>query len=255
MADTFECPDLKRLVGALIFGANRPLDVPEIRRCLMEVADLADSAAVYMDVKPAQIREAVGDLQRDLQRAGCGFNLAEVAGGYRVQSDPLCGRWLRHLLKAKPQRLSRPALETLAIIAHRQPVSRADLESVRGVTVSHVIKALMETRLVRIVGRSELPGRPLLYGTTQLFLEHFGLKDLSDLNKLTPTVLMRREGLSVAAGEPFQPELLTDEGAGTETSEDGETDAVADGCDDDETDAVADGPDEDDAGGRDGDAG
>jgi len=208
MADTFECPDLKRLVGALIFGANRPLGIPEIRRCLMEVADLADSAAVYMDVKPAQIRDSIVELQRDLQRAGAGFNVSEVAGGFRVQSDPLCGRWLRHLLKAKPQRLSRPALETLAIIAHRQPVSRADLEGVRGVTVSHVIKALMETRLVRIAGRSELPGRPLLYGTTQLFLEHFGLKDLTDLNKLTPTVLMRREGLSTVAGEAEQPELL-----------------------------------------------
>ncbi len=211
MSDAMECPDLKRLVGGLIFGANRPLGVPEIRRCLMEVADLADAAAVYMDVKPAQIREAVEELQRDLHRAGAGFTVAEVAGGYRVQSDPLCGRWLRHLLKAKPQRLSRPALETLAIIAHRQPVSRADLEAVRGVTVSHVIKALMETRLVRITGRSELPGRPLLYGTTQLFLEHFGLKDLSDLNRLSPTVMMRREGLATVAGEPFQPELLRED--------------------------------------------
>jgi len=187
-------PELKRILGALIFGANRPLGLNELRRCLVEVADLAEDAAVYAQVKASDIRESIAELQRDFDRLHAGFGIAEVAGGYRLQSDVACGRWLKHLLQTRPQRLSRPALETLAIVAYRQPIGKADIEGVRGVAVAHVLKALMEAQLVRIVGRSELPGRPFLYGTTQAFLEHFGLRDLKDLNKMAPMVLMRREG-------------------------------------------------------------
>ncbi len=199
MARDDALPELKQIVGGLIFGANRPLGLNELRRCLVEVGDLADDAAIYAQVKNGQIHDAVEELQRDLERAHVGFSVAEVAGGYRLQSDAACGRWLKHLLQTKPQRLSRPALETLAIIAYRQPISRADLEAVRGVDVSHVIKALMEAQLVRIAGRSELPGRPFLYGTTHAFLEHFGLRELKDLNKMAPMVLMRREGMQATA--------------------------------------------------------
>ena len=108
--------------------------------------------------------------------------LAEVAEGYRIQSDHTCGKWLMHLLNHKPTRLSRPGLETLAIIAYRQPMTRAEMEGIRGVSVDHVIKLLMEIQLIRLVGRSELPGRPFLYGTTPAFLDHFGLKSLDDLD-------------------------------------------------------------------------
>ncbi len=199
-------PELKRIVGALIFGANRPLGLGELRRCLVDVADLAEDAAVYSQIKPGQIREAIEELRVDLERTHVGFTVAEVAGGFRLQSDAACGRWLRHMLQTKPQRLSRPALETLAIIAYRQPIAKSDLEAVRGVDVAHVIKALMEAQLVRIAGRSDLPGRPFLYGTTHAFLEHFGLRDLKDLDKMAPMVLMRREGLkAAAAGEEEGP--------------------------------------------------
>jgi len=92
------------------------------------------------------------------------------------------------LNRGKPQRISRPMIETLAIIAYRQPIARSEIESIRGVGVGHVVKALMEAQLVRIIGRSELPGRPFLFGTTNTFLEHFGLKNLNELNAMQPGV-------------------------------------------------------------------
>ena len=186
-------PGLKQILGALIFGSNRPLSLRELRDCLVEVAEEDASVCVYADVDNKQIREALDELAADLGRNHTGFSVRETAGGYRLQSDAECGRWLKHLLKAKPHRLSRPALETMAIIAYRQPISRADIEVVRGVGVAHIIKALMEMQLVRIVGRSELPGRPFLYGTTHAFLDHFGLKDLKDLDKMAPMILSRQE--------------------------------------------------------------
>jgi segregation and condensation protein B len=113
----------------------------------------------------------------------------EIGGAFRFQSEACCSRWLRCLLrKDRPSRLSRPALETLAIIAYRQPIAKSEIEGIRGVTVDHILKALMELHLVRIVGRSDLPGRPFLYGTTATFLEHFGLKNLNELNEMDPTL-------------------------------------------------------------------
>ncbi len=186
-------PGLKQILGALIFGSNRPLTLRELRNCLVEVAEDDASVSVYAEVDNKQLKGALKELTDDLDRNHAGFSLQETAAGYRLQSDAKCGRWLKHLLKAKPHRLSRPALETMAIIAYRQPISRADIESVRGVGVSHIIKALMEMQLVRISGRSELPGRPFLYGTTHAFLDHFGLKGLKELDKMAPMVLSRQE--------------------------------------------------------------
>jgi segregation and condensation protein B len=193
ISDITAIPGLKEILGALIFGANRPLKFRELRDCIVEVAENDAEVAVFATVEDKQIREALKELEADLATHHMGFNLHETAGGYRLRSNASCGRWLKHLLKAKPQRLSQPALETLAIIAYRQPLSKADIESVRGVSVGHIIKSLMEMRLVRITGRSELPGRPFLYGTTQLFLEHFGLKNLKELDRMAPTILSRKE--------------------------------------------------------------
>ncbi|MBT3192021.1 MAG: SMC-Scp complex subunit ScpB [Verrucomicrobia bacterium] len=206
-------PGLKQILGALIFGSNRPLTLRELRNCIVEVSESDEAVAVYAEVDNKQLREALDELNRDLERNYTGFALRETAGGYRLQSDAVCGRWLKHLLKAKPHRLSHPALETMAIIAYRQPISKADIESVRGVSVAHIIKALMEMQLVRIVGRSELPGRPFLYGTTHMFLEHFGLKNLKDLDRMAPTVLSRQElkKADAAARVPAEGERLPDE--------------------------------------------
>ena len=217
MADAFDMPELKEVLGAMIFAAGRPLSVRELRECLREVADQeGDVALAFRDAKDANVLQAIEELRLELARSG--FNVAEVAGGFRLQSDPRCGHWLKHLLdRGKGNRLSRPGLETLAIIAYRQPVSRGEIENIRGVNVDHVIKVLLEMQLVKIAGRSELPGRPFLYGTTQTFLEHFGLKDLGDLDRMGTDALLRErergaadrleamEGAEAAPDEPPEP--------------------------------------------------
>ena len=128
------------------------------------------------------IKTALRELQAQFQELDLGVSLAESSDGFRFQTASDCGKWLRRMLnKGKPQRLPRSAVETLAIIAYRQPVARSEIESIRGVSAGHVIKALMEMQLVRIIGRSDLPGRPFLFGTSQMFLDHFGLKTLDEL--------------------------------------------------------------------------
>lgn len=203
MSELDKVPELKQILGSMVFAAKRPLSVAEIRRCLSDVAsEHGKETAVFSDIRNSEIKAALSLLGEELEKGHYGFNLTEVAGGYRLQSDGACGKWLRQLLAiGKPHRLSRPGLETLAIIAYRQPVARSEIESVRGVSVDHVIKTLMEMQLVRIVGRSDLPGRPLLYGTTHAFLEHFGLKNLKDLNDMEPMLLMGR----LRAGEKKPP--------------------------------------------------
>jgi segregation and condensation protein B len=157
-------------------------------------------------VLPRDIRDALEDIARDLDRLDLGLELREVGGGFRFQTQPGCGRWVRALLKRdRPSRLSRSALETLAIIAYRQPIAKSELEGIRGVTVDHIVKALMEMHLVRIIGRSDLPGRPFLYGTTPSFLDHFGLKSLDELNELDPT-LQRAKSASLPRKPRAKPE-------------------------------------------------
>ena len=192
MAETV--PELKEVVGALVFSSARALSVREIRRCLDEVAGKDGAGGVYGKLKESDVTAVVRDLMTDLAERKAGIGLCEVAGGFRFQSDAACGRWVRHLLEAgRPSRLSQPALETLAIVAYRQPVTRTQIEAVRGVSVDHVIKSLMELQLVRIVGRSSLPGRPFLYGTTHAFLEHFGLRNLAQLEELNPALKQAAE--------------------------------------------------------------
>ena len=117
------------------------------------------------------------------------MQLVCTGGAYRLQTAPACGRYVRALLKLdRPNRLGRASLETLAIIAYRQPLTKSEIEDIRGVDVSANIKTLMDLQLIRLVGKSELPGHPFLYGTTPLFLEHFGLASLQQLNDLDPTL-------------------------------------------------------------------
>jgi segregation and condensation protein B len=182
---------LRQVVGALVFGSSGGLSVEAIRGCLRETAAEAEggTAPSFAEIAPADIRAALLDIQKDLDRLDIGIELREIAGGFRFQTQPACGRWVRRLLRqAAPSRLSPAALETLAIIAYRQPVARSELEGIRGVSVDHAIKALTELRLIRVTGRSDLPGRPFLYGTTSRFLEHFGLKSLDELGEIDPTL-------------------------------------------------------------------
>ena len=184
---------LQEIIGALLFASESPLSVSELRTCVRGVApeegEDPEVMAVYQSCTTREIEQALRGLEKELERAGCGFRLVCAGGTYRLQTAPSCGRYVRALLKLdRPSRLSRASLETLAIIAYRQPITKAEIEQIRGVAVDTIVKSLVELQLVRLVGRSELPGHPFLYGTSPLFLEHFGLSSLSELNEIDPTL-------------------------------------------------------------------
>ena len=156
---------------ALIFAADAPVGASALRRA-------------FPRATPSQIAAAVAEINASLAATGRPYEIAEVAAGYRFRTRP---RYADVILAATPERkirLSRPALETLALIAYRQPLTRAEVEDLRGVDCGAVVKSLLERDLVRIVGRRDAPGRPALYGTSASFLETFGLRSLSDLPAL-----------------------------------------------------------------------
>jgi segregation and condensation protein B len=179
----FVLPELKQIIGAMMFVRKEPLTVAEIRRVLTSTAERRGGVtADFAKANEKQVREAVAELERELAERKLGFHILEVAGGWRLENDANCGPWLRVMLqKGRGTRLSLPALETLAIIAYRQPCVRSEIEAVRGVAVDAILRNLLEMQLIRVIGRSELPGRPWMFGTTQKFMEHFGLKSLDDL--------------------------------------------------------------------------
>ncbi|MGI9113498.1 MAG: SMC-Scp complex subunit ScpB [Chthoniobacterales bacterium] len=174
---------LSQVIEALLFSAQKPLTIRELADGLKDAGDTDELLPnEFARVKEAEVAAALGQLKVEYIQNERGFQLAEKADGWQLVSHPDCARWVQQLFPlAKPARLSPPALETLAIIAYRQPVTRADVEAVRGVTVEGVLQNLMERGLVKIGGRAEVPGRPLLYETTQFFLEHFGLRCLEEL--------------------------------------------------------------------------
>lgn len=193
---------LRDVVGALVFASDRGLSLRDIWACLTEVRPEAGTEVPSLaHVTEREVEEALEEIRRVLEQTRIGFCLSQVAGGYRLESRPQCGPWVKHLLRIGGRnRLSMAALETLSIIAYRQPITRAEIERIRGVNVDHILHSLLDLQMVRICGRrTELPGRPFLYGTTQVFLEHFGLKSLKDLEDLDP--LLAR----IRSGEPARP--------------------------------------------------
>jgi segregation and condensation protein B len=174
---------VSQVLEALLFSAQKPLTAAELRDALTSAGEGDELVPnEFARVKEAEIAVALEQLKVDCTLSARGFQLVEKADGWQMVSHPDCARWVRKLFPGpKPARLSPPALETLAIIAYRQPITRADVEAVRGVTIEGVLQNLMERGLVKISGRAELPGRPLLYETTQFFLEHFGLRNLDEL--------------------------------------------------------------------------
>ena len=175
--------NLSRIIEALLFSAHKPLSTKEIVDALGSAgAEDEFSPNEFANAKPAEVSAALEQLKVEYIQNEHGFQLVEKAGGWQLTSDPKYARWVRGLFPApKPARLSSPGLETLAIIAYRQPITRADVEAVRGVTIDGVLQTLMERGLVKISGRAEIPGRPLLYETTEFFLDHFGLRNLNEL--------------------------------------------------------------------------
>jgi segregation and condensation protein B len=212
--------DLKRAIEALLFSSEKPLSAEEVR----------EAFAGQMELK--EIREALEQLRQEYDNDRRGFRMYEIAGGYQLASAMEYAEILKRFYQEREKKKMSPAsLETLSVIAYRQPVTRADIENIRGVNVDAAVKGLMEKGLIKITGRREVPGRPILYGTTREFLDHFGLRSLEDLPPLSeyslkdldPELLppeLKTEGASVvassdAADEPSQ-EGSEQEGDGQE---------------------------------------
>lgn len=184
---------LQEIVGSLLFASETPLTANEIRDAVRAVEPEEGANQEVMEVyhtcTSKEIDAALHGLEKALDVSGVGFKLLCANGAYRLQTVPTCGRYVRAMLKMdRPSRLGRASLETLAIVAYRQPLTKSEIEEIRGVDVTANIKTLMDMQLIRLVGKSELPGHPFLYGTTPIFLEHFGLASLQQLNELDPTL-------------------------------------------------------------------
>lgn len=201
-----EPSQLKAILEAIFFMAPEPISVNELKKvlnlgppspCGMELegggteednvlAQLqARQEQLEGEVSVLEIKEAISQIQADYQNnPSKGFELVSVAKGYQFRTKEAMGPYLKKLYKLPKPRLSSPSMETLAIIAYKQPINRAKIEEVRGVDSGGVLKTLLERDLIRIIGRSEEPGRPILYGTTKAFLETFTLQSLSDLPSL-----------------------------------------------------------------------
>jgi len=175
-----ESGSIKRLLEGFLFLSGQPVSLKRLKEALTE----ADHPT---------LRQLIDQLNAEYVHTERAFRIQEVAGGYQLVTDPQLAPWLKRALQMpKEELLSKPALETLAIVAYRQPITKADIEIIRGVDGSATLETLLERQLIRIVGRKETPGRPLLYGTTPEFLRHFGLKGLDDLPPMK---------------EPFKPML------------------------------------------------
>ena len=213
MSDVNVLPELKQLIGAMLFVSKQPLTLGAMRRALHQVAEKEGGATRdYAKATENDLAAALEDLKIEMETRNLGFHVAEVAHGFKLENDVNCGPWLRQLLeKGRTAHLSRPALETLAIIAYRQPCTRSEIEAVRGVAVDALIHNLLELQLIKAVGRSELPGKPWQYGTTQAFLEHFGLRAIDDLPGVDE--LRRMEAEQIKRREATQTELAIAEEA------------------------------------------
>ena len=162
---------LSFIIESLLFVAEEPLSVQQLKAIL----ETDDAVA---------IRSALQELADEYERRGGGFEIRQVAGGFQFRTRSEYSEWVKKLLKPSPAKLSRAALETLAIIAYKQPIIRADIEAIRGVASGELLRNLMYKGMVKIVGRAEVIGRPMLYGTTKKFLDVFGLANLKDLPKI-----------------------------------------------------------------------
>jgi segregation and condensation protein B len=187
--------DLKNIIESLLFVAEEPLSIEQLK----QVLSLPDSKL---------IRQTLNDLIADYEGRQGAFDLHEVAGGYQFRSRPDYVPWIKRLLQPKPSRLSKAALETLAIIAYKQPMIRSDVEHLRGVDCGGVLRMLLERKLIRVLGRKEIPGRPLIYATTKQFLQVFDLKNLKDLPSPKEIEALGIEAMDEAepADKPIQEE-------------------------------------------------
>ena len=183
-----EDPQLKAAIEALLFVSGSPLSLDRLR-------------GIFDEAAPESIEHQVQTLRQEYENRGSGLMLAEVAGGWQLATRPEQFGWIRKFKSVKSSsKLSRPALETLAIVAYKQPITRTEIEAIRGVNIGGIMRNLMERRLIKIVGKKDVPGKPMMYGTTPEFLQYFGMKDLSGL----PTL---KEFQELEAGEDVMEEV------------------------------------------------
>ncbi len=194
--------ELKFILESILFSAQQPLSPKELRDLLAAAAehDEEGTAKPFKKTSADAISTALEELAREHNDAARSYRLVCVAGSWQFASEPEYAPWIKALVghRNRPTRLSQPALETLAIIAYRQPLTRTEIEQVRGVAVDGVMQTLLERGLVEQTGRAEIPGRPMQYGTTSAFLEYFGLKGLEDLpaaDELRRIPVQKPEGL------------------------------------------------------------
>jgi segregation and condensation protein B len=183
---------IKAVIEALIFASDVPLGLEKIR-------------TVFPDVEKTEIKEIIDQLTAEYHERQGGIDLQEVAGGFQFRTNPELSSWIKKLKTSKPHSLSPQAMETLAIVAYRQPIVKSEIEDIRGVDVGGQLKGLMEKKLIRIVGRKDVPGKPIIYGTTKKFLEVFNLKDIMDLPNIRELKELHKQP------EPMQQVLLEDE--------------------------------------------
>ncbi len=196
------------ILEALLFVAEEPVSPDQV-------------SGIFGDRDADDVRTMVQVLNGRYASEGSALQVEEVAGGFRLTTRPDLAEWVQRLNRVRPARLSRAALETLAVIAYRQPVTKAEVEGVRGVSADGVLRTLLERELIRIVGRKPEAGRPILYGTTRTFLEHFGFKDLTDLPTLREIeeLLAESEARRAALSPSLAPEGGEGEGEGGQDSE------------------------------------
>jgi segregation and condensation protein B len=171
---------IKAVIEALIFASDTPLAPEKIR-------------VVFPEVEKTEIREIIDQLVSEYNERQGGMCLQEVAGGFQFRTNPELSQWVKKLKSTKPHSLSPQAMETLAIIAYKQPIVKSEIESIRGVDVGGPLRNLLDKKLIRIVGRKDVPGKPIIYGTTRKFLEVFNLKDIMDLPSLRELKELNRQ--------------------------------------------------------------
>jgi len=217
--------ELKFILESILFSAQQPMSPKELRDVLTSAAEQPEETETKAFKKTSldDINAALEQLRQDHEETNRSYRLVCVAGSWQFASQPDYAPWIKALVghKIRPSRLSQPALETLAIIAYRQPLTRAEIEQVRGVSVDGVMQTLLDRGLVEQVGRAEVPGRPITYGTTNLFLEYFGLRGLESLpaaDELRKIVVQKPEslltvepGLATAPPDQLQEVKSTDE--------------------------------------------
>jgi len=188
--------NLKSAIEALIFASDKPATIEQIKKAL----GISEAGSV---------RKYIEELVAEYETQNRGLRIVEIAGGFQMIASTVFAPFLRKLFKCRfSDKLSKPALESLAIIAYKQPLTRAEIESLRNVNVDGVMKSLLDKNLIRICGRKKVAGRPFVYGTTRQFLEHFGLKSLDDLPKMDDFTAMAKEMEAKAEIEPVPEENL-----------------------------------------------